>query len=86
MAITSGLSEEFFVQCFISGLEEAIKNQVTMLHPSTLSQIIGLALLQEGTMEAILKKVKGSNRNGGITRNTMGTRMVNYLPSRGSQL
>ena len=37
VAKTSGLSEEFFVQCFISSLEEAIKNQVTMFHPSTLS-------------------------------------------------
>ena len=39
MAKTSGLSKKFFVQCFISGLEEAkkIKNQGTMFHPSTLS-------------------------------------------------
>ena len=75
MAKSSGLLEEFFVQCFISGLEEIIKNQVTMFHPSTLSQAIGLALLQEGTMKAILKKVKDSNESGESTVNSMGVRM-----------
>ena len=70
-----GYRRSFFVQCFISGLEEIIKNQVTMFHPSTLSQAIGLALLQEGTMKAILKKVKDSNESGESTVNSMGIRM-----------
>lgn len=34
-----------------------------MFRPKALPQAIGLALLQEGTMKAILKEVKGPNRN-----------------------
>ncbi|KAL9440941.1 hypothetical protein AB3S75_019589 [Citrus x aurantiifolia] len=50
MAGTKGLPEDFFVQCFISGLKDAIKNQVTMFQPNILTQAIGLALLQEGAI------------------------------------
>lgn len=63
MARTTGLPDEFFVHCFVSGLKEVIKNQVTMFRPTTLPQAIGLALLQEGTMEAIIKEVKGPIKN-----------------------
>ncbi|KAL9426701.1 hypothetical protein AB3S75_033478 [Citrus x aurantiifolia] len=45
MAITKGLPEDFFVQCFISGLKDDIMNQVTMFQPNTLTQAIGLTLL-----------------------------------------
>ena len=75
MAKISELLEEFFVQCFISGLNEAIKNQVTMFRSNTLAQTMGLALLQEGTMEAILKEVKAFNESGESTVNSMGIRM-----------
>ena len=75
MAKISRLLEEFFVQCFISGLNEAIKNQVIMFQLNTLSQTTGLALLQEGTMEAILKEVKASNESEESTVNSMGIRM-----------
>ena len=75
MVKTSGLSEEFFIQCFISGLKETIKNQVTMFWRNTLTQTIGLALLQEGTMEAIFKEVKDSNESGESTMNSMGIKM-----------
>ncbi|KAH9735939.1 hypothetical protein KPL71_017914 [Citrus sinensis] len=70
MARTRGLPEDFFVQCFISGLKEAIKNQVTMFQPNSLTQAIGLALLQEGAMEAILKEAKGVNKVGVSTMNS----------------
>lgn len=63
MARTTGLPDEFFVHCFVRGLKEVIKNQVTMFRPTTLPQAIGLALLQEGTMEAIIKEVKGPIKN-----------------------
>ena len=36
MARTRGLIEEFFVQCFINGLRDTIKNQVMMFQPTTL--------------------------------------------------
>lgn len=45
MARTRGLTEEFLVECFISGLKDAICPQVVMFQPTTLSQAIGLALL-----------------------------------------
>ncbi|KAH9733790.1 hypothetical protein KPL71_017135 [Citrus sinensis] len=70
MARTRGLPVDFFVQCFISGLKEAIKNQVTMFQPNSLTQAIGLALLQEGAMEAILKEAKGVNKVGVSTMNS----------------
>ena len=63
MVRTKGLREDFFVQCFISGLRDTVKNQVTMFQPTTLSQAIGLALLQENTMEAMIKEAKSSSRN-----------------------
>lgn len=63
MARTNGLPYEFFVHCFVSGLKEVIKNQVTMFRPTTVPHAIGLALLQEETMEAIIKEVKGPIKN-----------------------
>ena len=63
MVRTKGLKEGFFVQCFISGLRDTIKNQVMMSQPTTLSKAIGLALLQENTMEAMIKKAKSLSCN-----------------------
>ena len=40
-----------------------------MFQLNKLVQAIGLALLQERTMEAILKELKGSNISGGSTLN-----------------
>ena len=52
---------------------------------NTLTQTIGLALLQEGTMKEILKEVKDSNESGEITMNSMGIRIANYHLLRGFQ-
>jgi hypothetical protein len=57
MARARGLTEEFFVECFISGLKDVVRSQVVMFQPNTLSQAIGLALLQEKTMEVQRGKV-----------------------------
>ncbi|KAH9699109.1 hypothetical protein KPL71_024219 [Citrus sinensis] len=62
VARTRGLPEDFFVQCFVSGLRDAIKNQVAMFQPKTLIQAVGLALLQESTLEAMIKEAKASTR------------------------
>jgi hypothetical protein len=32
---TEGLSDEFYLECFINGLKEAIKAHVNMHHPTT---------------------------------------------------
>lgn len=53
---TTGLTEEFFVSCFISGLKEEIRAGVQMFQPGNISQAIGLARLQEESTEAIARK------------------------------
>lgn len=55
---TTGLSEDFFVSCFISGLKEEILAGVKMFAPRTIAQAMGLARLQEETIEALVKKNK----------------------------
>lgn len=40
---TCGLSEEFFISCFISGLKDEIRTGVQMFKSTTLTQAIGLA-------------------------------------------
>ena len=63
MVRTKGLKEDFFVQCFISGLRDTIKNQVMIFQPTTLSWPIRLALLKENTIKAMIKEAKPSSRN-----------------------
>ncbi|XP_077235247.1 uncharacterized protein LOC143877215 [Tasmannia lanceolata] len=53
---TTGLSEEFFVSCFISGLKEEIRMTVQMFKPITISQALGLARLQEENILAMAKR------------------------------
>lgn len=45
----------------MSGLKDAIKNHVAMFQPKTLVGV-GLALLQESTLEAMIKEAKASTR------------------------
>lgn len=59
---TTGLTEEFFISCFVSGLKDEIKGGVQMFRPSTISQAMGLARLQEDTVEAMNKKNRGPMR------------------------
>ncbi|TXG71290.1 hypothetical protein EZV62_006225 [Acer yangbiense] len=51
-----GLSDEFFLACFVSGLKGEIRNSVKMFHPPDLKSAIHLARLQEAAIEA--KKFK----------------------------
>ncbi|XP_058192094.1 uncharacterized protein LOC131309484 [Rhododendron vialii] len=53
---TSGLSEEFFISCFVSGLKEEIRGGKQMFRPKSISEAMGLARLQEDTFEALNKK------------------------------
>lgn len=55
---SSGLSEEFFISCFVSGLREEVRAGVQMFQPKTISQAMGLACLQEETSEAFAMKGK----------------------------
>jgi hypothetical protein len=41
---TEGLSDEFYLECFLSGLKDAIKAHVSMHHPTTWLQACQLAL------------------------------------------
>ncbi|ESR37080.1 hypothetical protein CICLE_v10029820mg [Citrus x clementina] len=45
LARTRGLGERFFVNCFISGLKESMKNKVVLIQPITLAQTMRSALL-----------------------------------------
>ena len=75
LAKTSGLIEKFFVQCFISGLEEVKKKSRHHVSPkhTILSHRVSLATRK--TMEAILKKVKDSNESGESIVNSMRIKM-----------
>ncbi|KAA8538007.1 hypothetical protein F0562_027413 [Nyssa sinensis] len=53
---TNELLEEFFVSCFVSGLKDEIKAGVQIFRPRNVSQAMGLARLQEETIEALAKK------------------------------
>ena len=61
---TQGLPENFFTSCFISGLKKEIRANVLMFKPTTTMQAIGLAKLQELSIEAIAQKTKLPPRNG----------------------
>lgn len=68
---TTGLSEEFFISYFVSGHKDEIKGGVVMLQPRTISQAMGLARLQEETVEAVNKKNKVPSRHAvSLTANT----------------
>jgi hypothetical protein len=49
---TEGLSDEFYLECFISGLKEAIRAHVSMHHPTTWLQACQLALEAETILQA----------------------------------
>ncbi|KAH7839578.1 hypothetical protein Vadar_005955 [Vaccinium darrowii] len=55
---TTGLSEDFFVSCFVNGLKKEVLAGVKMFAPRTIAQTMGLAQLQEETIEALVKKNK----------------------------
>ncbi|KAA8550859.1 hypothetical protein F0562_002543 [Nyssa sinensis] len=60
---TNGLSEEFLVSCFVSGLKDEIKAGVQMFRPKNVFQAMGLARLQEETIEALAKKNRVYSKN-----------------------
>ena len=61
---TQNLPESFFTSCFISGLKEEIKANVLMFRPTYNTQAIGLAKLQEHSIEAISKKTRQNFKVG----------------------
>lgn len=55
---TQGLPEHFFTSCFISGLKKEIRANVLMFKPTNTMQAIGLAKLQELSIEAVTQKTR----------------------------
>lgn len=55
---TLNLPKSFFTSCFVSGLKEEIRANVLMFRPTTTTQAISLAKLQEYSIAAITKKAK----------------------------
>lgn len=72
---TTNLPESFFISCFISGLKEEVKAGVQMFRPTTITQAIGLAKLQENSIEAITKKTRSapSKPDYTVTQSTVGS-------------
>jgi hypothetical protein len=68
----SGLTEEFRVHTFLSGLKEEIRITVTMLKPNCLSAAFGLTRLQEDEVLRRNRKVNSwsSNSNYQITKSS----------------
>lgn len=60
---TKGLTEEFFVSCFVSGLKDEIKTEVQIFQPTTISHAIGLARLQEESIETLSRRNKTPQRS-----------------------
>lgn len=50
---TEGLNVSFMISCFVGGLKEEIRLSVQMLKPTTLTDAIGLACMQEENVEAL---------------------------------
>ena len=58
------LPESFFTNCFVNGLKEEIKANVLMFRLTNTTQAIGLAKLQEQSVEAISKKTRQNFKVG----------------------
>jgi hypothetical protein len=58
----SHLSEEFFIQGFISGLKEEIRYLVEILYPRRLNEVFNFVYKIELSIEGQQKKYKGVNR------------------------
>ena len=57
-----GLSEEYFISSFTSGLKEEIKPMVKMFRPNTLSGAMEIAHLQEQALKSQGKTVKDGHK------------------------
>ncbi|XP_012827980.1 PREDICTED: uncharacterized protein LOC105949233 [Erythranthe guttata] len=51
-------NETYYLECFVEGLKDSIKNVVKMMRPMTLSQAIQQAKLQEGNADHISEEIK----------------------------
>ncbi|XP_027060758.1 uncharacterized protein [Coffea arabica] len=60
---TPGLTEPFFISCFLSGLSEELKISVKMHKPRTLSDAFETARMQEKAFEAFTKKQKMASKS-----------------------
>ena len=52
------LDEDYYIKSFVSGLKEEVAKMVQLLSPTTLTQAIYMAKMQEGLLEASQKKSK----------------------------
>ena len=57
------LSEEYTISCYIGGLKAELQYTVRMFAPRSLQQAIGLAKLQEKSMESSLRRAKFQQKN-----------------------
>ncbi|OIT03430.1 hypothetical protein A4A49_57614, partial [Nicotiana attenuata] len=60
------IPEEFFLEFFVEGLKEEIRNTVKMLNPYTLSQAVEKARFQEKVIEAQMRKSRVTWNKGPV--------------------
>jgi hypothetical protein len=80
---TEGLSDEFYLECFISGLKEAIHAHVCMHHPITWLQACTLALEVETILQAqpLHSSVPNHPRPGATTAPTQTLKVQKVSPT-----
>ncbi|XP_052171653.1 uncharacterized protein LOC127787633 [Diospyros lotus] len=69
------MTEEYFVSSFISGLNDDIRSMVKMMRPRTMQEATEDAVLQELTVEALLKKQRIQGRGNAYGANYSGGRV-----------
>jgi len=72
------LTNEYFVLSFISGLSDDLRSMVEMMRPRSVQEAIEDALLQELTVEALMKRQRGQNK-GMNPRMVLSGGRVKYL-------
>ena len=68
----NGLSEQFILSLFISGLKSEIKRELLVAQPQSLLQAMALAKLQEDKLKEMKQFFKTANQNS----------MPEYIPNK----
>ncbi|KAL0408450.1 UNVERIFIED_CONTAM: hypothetical protein Sradi_1779400 [Sesamum radiatum] len=73
-------SESYYVHCFISGLRDDIKSAVLSLRPTHFQHAVSLAINQERTVDAILKRASNLPKTWPNTRTLINPKPLNTYP------
>ncbi|KAL5731844.1 hypothetical protein ACHQM5_004534 [Ranunculus cassubicifolius] len=76
-----GLTEQYFIDSFIGGLKEELRHVVQMFRPTSLTQAINLAKLQEATLAAAPKPLRQFTKPTSLNPSTVYNKTYNSTPS-----